>query len=130
MKNPSRSCHSAKRSIPSSRRRAYRAPAIVVPFWRGHRGGYRRDGRRCIPDPVDLIAYFSCRRPEGVPCGSVHSADHRGDPMSLIDLYRGSVESFVDRVSQIRLDQWGAPTPCAEWDVRTLVNHIVYEQKW
>jgi uncharacterized protein (TIGR03086 family) len=50
--------------------------------------------------------------------------------MSLIDLYRHSVESFVDRVAQVGPDQWSAPTPCAEWDVRTLVNHIVYEQKW
>jgi len=50
--------------------------------------------------------------------------------MSLIDLYRQSVESFVDRVAQVRPDQWGDPTPCADWDVRTLVNHIVYEQVW
>src|SRR5262245_51889238 len=50
--------------------------------------------------------------------------------MSLIDLYRDSVESFVDRVSQVRPDQWSAPTPCAGWDVRTLINHIVYEQMW
>jgi uncharacterized protein (TIGR03086 family) len=26
--------------------------------------------------------------------------------------------------------QWSAGTPCAEWDVRTLVNHVVGEIKW
>jgi uncharacterized protein (TIGR03086 family) len=50
--------------------------------------------------------------------------------MALVDLYRQSVESFVDRVGQIRPEQWQAPTPCSDWDVRTLVNHIIYEQMW
>ncbi len=27
-------------------------------------------------------------------------------------------------VAAIRPDQWGAPTPCTEWDVRTLVGHM------
>jgi uncharacterized protein (TIGR03086 family) len=50
--------------------------------------------------------------------------------MALLDLYRRSVESFVDRVARVRDDQWSNPTPCADWDVRALVNHIVYEQRW
>ena len=28
-------------------------------------------------------------------------------------------------VAGIRDDQWGSSTPCAEWDVRALVNHVV-----
>lgn len=27
-------------------------------------------------------------------------------------------------------DRWGAPTPCAGWDVRTLVNHLTAEHLW
>jgi uncharacterized protein (TIGR03086 family) len=27
-------------------------------------------------------------------------------------------------------DDWSAPTPCAEWDVRALVNHVVGEELW
>ena len=27
-------------------------------------------------------------------------------------------------------DQWGCPTPCADWEVRNLVNHLVSEQLW
>jgi uncharacterized protein (TIGR03086 family) len=50
--------------------------------------------------------------------------------MALVDLYRDSVETFTRRVNAVRTDQWDAPTPCALWDVRTLVNHIVSEQRW
>ena len=38
--------------------------------------------------------------------------------MALVDLYRRSVDGFVDRVRKVRPDQWAEPTPCAEWDVR------------
>jgi uncharacterized protein (TIGR03086 family) len=27
-------------------------------------------------------------------------------------------------------DQWSATTPCADWDVRELVNHVTSEQLW
>jgi len=30
----------------------------------------------------------------------------------------------------VRDDQWSASTPDAEWDVRTLVNHLVSEDRW
>jgi uncharacterized protein (TIGR03086 family) len=50
--------------------------------------------------------------------------------MALIDLYRDSVRTFAARVASIGPDQWGAPTPCADWDVRALVNHVVSEQRW
>lgn len=30
-----------------------------------------------------------------------------------------------DLIGGIRQDQWSAPTPCPEWDVRELVNHMV-----
>jgi uncharacterized protein (TIGR03086 family) len=50
--------------------------------------------------------------------------------MALADLYRRSVDGFVDRVRKVRPDQWAEPTPCADWDVRALVNHIVNEERW
>lgn len=33
-------------------------------------------------------------------------------------------------VAGIRGNQWRNPTPCAEWDVRTVVNHITGEALW
>lgn len=50
--------------------------------------------------------------------------------MGLLESYRRSLTEFTDRVSQVAPDQWGAPTPCAEWNVRKLVNHVVSEDRW
>jgi uncharacterized protein (TIGR03086 family) len=45
-------------------------------------------------------------------------------------LYRSAVEEFGKRVHSVSDDQWNASTPCPDWDVRTLVNHLVNEDKW
>jgi uncharacterized protein (TIGR03086 family) len=47
-----------------------------------------------------------------------------------VELYRRGLREFTDRVGQVRPDQWTGPTPCAGWDVRALVNHLVSEQRW
>jgi uncharacterized protein (TIGR03086 family) len=51
-------------------------------------------------------------------------------PMELLEVYRRSLGEFTGRVSQVHDDQWKAPTPCDDWDVRTLVNHVVNEDRW
>lgn len=33
-------------------------------------------------------------------------------------------------VSAIKLEQWHNATPCDEWDLRVLVNHIIGENRW
>ncbi len=48
----------------------------------------------------------------------------------LVDLHRRSVEEFGRRVREVSDDQWSADTPCTDWDVRALVNHLVNENKW
>jgi uncharacterized protein (TIGR03086 family) len=53
--------------------------------------------------------------------------------MHVTDLHRRSVEGFVarlDALASLDDDVWSAPTPCPEWDVRALVNHIVNEDLW
>ena len=50
--------------------------------------------------------------------------------MALIDLYRDSVAAFADKVGRVAPGQWQSPTPCQDWDVRALVNHVVSEQRW
>lgn len=42
----------------------------------------------------------------------------------------GAVGEFDRRVRQVGPHQWHTATPCTEWDVRALVNHVVTEQLW
>lgn len=48
----------------------------------------------------------------------------------LLDLYRRAQGRFTDLVHAVGADQWSDPTPCTEWDVRALVNHVTVEQLW
>lgn len=48
----------------------------------------------------------------------------------LKDLYRRAVDMFGGLVHQVADDGWKAGTPCSDWDVHTLVNHLVNEDKW
>lgn len=41
-----------------------------------------------------------------------------------------ATDLYGQHVKAIRADQWSNPTPCTEWDVRALVNHVVGEQLW
>ncbi|MFJ8692960.1 TIGR03086 family metal-binding protein [Streptomyces roseolilacinus] len=48
----------------------------------------------------------------------------------LLDRHAEALDLFSSRVHAIREDQWDAPTPCSEWSVRDLVNHLAGEQMW
>ena len=55
--------------------------------------------------------------------------------MHVTDLHQRSVEGFMALLAAFDPpgpdgEAWRGPTPCADWDVRTLVNHIVYEDVW
>jgi uncharacterized protein (TIGR03086 family) len=50
--------------------------------------------------------------------------------MDIVDLHQRACREFAERVRAVRDDQWDWPTPCAEWDVRALVNHMVGEDRW
>lgn len=53
--------------------------------------------------------------------------------MHVTDLHRRSIEGFMARLDALEQADgaaWAAPTPCPEWDVRALVNHIVNEDLW
>lgn len=49
---------------------------------------------------------------------------------ALLTRHTEAQDLFGARVHAVRDDQWGAGTPCAEWTVRDLVNHLVSEQLW
>ena len=50
--------------------------------------------------------------------------------MDIPKLHRTAVENFAQKAQQVADDQWSQPTPCTDWDVRTLVNHVVSEEWW
>ena len=51
--------------------------------------------------------------------------------MALDTMYRRSVEFWKGAVRSAPAPaDWSMPTPCTEWDVRTLVNHVVGEDRW
>ena len=47
-----------------------------------------------------------------------------------LELYLRSVDEFDARVQVVRLGDLEKPTPCSEWNVRQLLNHLVYEDRW
>lgn len=49
---------------------------------------------------------------------------------SLPELYRRALDQFGATVHRVGDGQWNLPTPCSEWDVRALVNHVVGENRW
>ena len=48
----------------------------------------------------------------------------------LRERFQRATGHFGGLVHQTKDDQWGDQTPCTDWDVRTLVNHLVYEARW
>jgi uncharacterized protein (TIGR03086 family) len=50
--------------------------------------------------------------------------------MDVVEMHRRASEEFVRLVSLVGPGQWGDSTPCTDWDVRELVNHVVGEERW
>jgi uncharacterized protein (TIGR03086 family) len=48
----------------------------------------------------------------------------------LIELHGRCGQRFAALVAGVCPGQWQNGTPCSEWDVRTLVHHLLYEQRW
>jgi uncharacterized protein (TIGR03086 family) len=55
-----------------------------------------------------------------------------GDDMEqdLVEVHGRCGRGFAALVAGVGPQQWQDGTPCSEWDVRTLVHHLLYEQRW
>jgi len=50
--------------------------------------------------------------------------------MNVATSFRRASDGFATRAENIADSQWTAATPCTEWDVRALVNHVTGEYLW
>ncbi|MBT2487313.1 TIGR03086 family protein [Streptomyces sp. ISL-96] len=48
----------------------------------------------------------------------------------LLTRHSEALALFGGHVHAVRENQWQAPTPCTDWSVRDLVNHVTVEQLW
>ncbi|MBF9072016.1 TIGR03086 family protein [Streptacidiphilus sp. NEAU-YB345] len=49
---------------------------------------------------------------------------------TLAQQYGAALDQFGRLVRLVEPQQWGLPTPCRQWTVRDLVNHVTVEQRW
>jgi len=49
---------------------------------------------------------------------------------SLPELHCRAQDLALSYIEEIADDQWTAATPCSEWDVRALVNHLAADNWW
>jgi uncharacterized protein (TIGR03086 family) len=52
------------------------------------------------------------------------------DTAQLPQLHRRALDATRDVVAEIDRGQLGLPTPCADWDVQALLNHVVSGNLW
>jgi uncharacterized protein (TIGR03086 family) len=48
----------------------------------------------------------------------------------LVELHGRCGRRFAALVAAVDPGQWHDGTPCTQWDVRMLVHHLLYEQRW
>lgn len=50
--------------------------------------------------------------------------------LDLPALHRAAVDRFARQVDALEPQGWARATPCDEWNVRALVNHVLVENLW
>ena len=49
---------------------------------------------------------------------------------TTFELIVQGIDAFGEKVRAVPADRWTAPTPCTDWSVRDLVNHVTGEHLW
>lgn len=50
--------------------------------------------------------------------------------MDAATAFRRASDGYVRQAREVTAAQWSAATPCSEWDVRSLMNHVAGEYLW
>ncbi|OLF15089.1 TIGR03086 family metal-binding protein [Actinophytocola xanthii] len=50
--------------------------------------------------------------------------------MDLLDAHGRAMDVFDRAVHKVGISDWDSPSPCTDWTVKDLVNHVVGEQLW
>ncbi|HEX6357770.1 TIGR03086 family metal-binding protein [Actinophytocola sp.] len=50
--------------------------------------------------------------------------------MELLEAHGQAMDVFDRAMHKVGAADWDSPTPCTDWTVRDLVNHLVVEQLW
>lgn len=48
----------------------------------------------------------------------------------LVELFRRNADRCTELIDSVTAGHWGDATPCSDWDLRALVNHLTSEQLW
>jgi uncharacterized protein (TIGR03086 family) len=51
-------------------------------------------------------------------------------PLKVLQLMPAALERFGARVHDVPDSRWDAGSPCSDWSVRDVVNHVTGEQMW
>ncbi|WP_063774162.1 TIGR03086 family metal-binding protein [Streptacidiphilus rugosus] len=55
---------------------------------------------------------------------------HRQPSIALPRAHSAALDHFDWLVRDVEPEQWRSATPCREWNVRQLVNHVTVQQRW
>lgn len=53
------------------------------------------------------------------------SSGAASDHQHLLTVHAKAIEGFASRLGQVGVGDWDGATPCTDWDVRALVNHVI-----
>lgn len=52
------------------------------------------------------------------------------EPLDVAELHARALKLAGRAVSRVSTADYGAPTPCADWDLRAVLNHVVSGNRW